>query len=222
MNRIGFVPGEWYHCYSRGVDGRITFEDQNDYRRFLELLYLSNATEAIHRSAVTKKQNVLETPRSETLVSIGAYSLMPNHFHFVLYEKDEGGISKFMQKLGVAYAMYFNTKNDRIGNLFVKPFRSKHLAHDEYFQHCMNYVHMNPIELFESAWKQGVVRDPALLETRLLEYPYSSLRDFHVERKRPESVILGEEIHSLFRNRPIDEMLEEAREYHLENLKMLS
>jgi len=222
-NRIGFAPGEWYHCFSRGVDKRTVFESSADFQRFLELIFLVNSTERIHRSDLkVSREKLFTLERPETLVSIGAYALMSNHFHLVLYEKTGTGISTFMRRLGIAYAMYFNIKNDRVGNLFVKPFRSKHLAYDEYFQHCVNYVHLNPMELFEPEWKRGVVHEQSAIEARLLEYPYSSFPDFYAEQHRPEAAILGDEIHSLLQKRSPIKVLNEALEYYTENVKMLS
>src|SRR3990167_9749666 len=92
-----FVPNEWYHCYSRGIDKRIVFENVSDYQRFISLLYLTNTTTTLHRSNLEnlKHDDLFTVPRKESLVSIGSYVLMPNHFHLLLYEKNSGGISRF-------------------------------------------------------------------------------------------------------------------------------
>ena len=221
-NRVKFAPGEWYHCYSRGVDKRTVFQDEADYKRFVSLLYLANSSQHIRRDSLSKDSSVYETTRPQVLVSIGAYALMPNHFHLLLYEKEEGGISAFMRKLGIAYAMYFNIKNKRVGNLFVKPFRSKHLADDRYLQYCVDYIHLNPAELYEPTWKQGAVSNIVKLKSDLMQYPHSSLFDFHVERGRPESVILDSEACSVFEKKPLEVVLDDAQSYYEENLKMLS
>lgn len=136
MNRVPFAPEEWYHCFTRGVERRTTFESVRDYARFMELLYISNGDERIHRSALVDRtsQEIFSHGRGNTLISIGAYSLMPNHFHLLIKEKADGGITTFMRKLGTAYTMYFNIKYQRTGNLFIKPFRSKHIADDIYIQ----------------------------------------------------------------------------------------
>ena len=148
--RVPFAVDEWYHCFTRGIDKRTTFEDEDDAARFTELLCLANDTKPIERSnfAHTSHQAILEIPRHQTIVSIGAYYLMGNHYHLLLQEKSEGGISKFMQKVGTGYTMYFNEKNDRIGSLFVGPFRSKHIAQDAYLRRVTQYIHLNPAELF--------------------------------------------------------------------------
>lgn len=150
MRKTQFAIGEWYHCYNRGVDKRITYEDSLDYFRFLEQLYLANSELPLRRDDIGPQdfEKILKIPRDETLVAIGAFCLMPNHFHLVLKEIMEGGITMFMQKLGTAYTMYFNARYERVGSLFVKPFRSKHIDTDRYFQYLINYLHCNPAELY--------------------------------------------------------------------------
>ena len=221
-NRAGFVEGEWYHCYSRGVDKRTVFESLQDYQRFLEILYLANSTKPFHRSNISvPREKLFTAERSKTVVSIGAYALLPNHFHLLIYEKTGSGISSFMRKLGIAYAMYFNIKNNRVGNLFVKPFRSKHLRDDRYFQHCVNYIHLNPIDLFIPGWKRQCV-DIELAVPELVQYQYSSAYDFYDDAERPERAILGNEIVDVFEKRPLTDVVADAQEYHKENIKMLS
>jgi putative transposase len=215
-NRAAFVPDEWYHCYSRGVDKRTVFETSGDYERFLQLLYLLNNVDTVHRSDFKKKSTaeVLQIPRGKSIVAIGAYCLMPNHFHLLLKEVSEGCISRFMRKLGIAYAMYFNIKNERVGNLFVKPFRSRHVADDKYFKHIVQYVHLNAAELFEPMWKQGRVKNTITLEKKIVQYRYSSMPDYY-GINRPEQAILSQETKELFEELPpIAELIADSMEYY--------
>lgn len=114
---------------------------------------------------------------------------MPNHFHILVREVREGGISEFMRKVGIAYAMYFNKKHERIGNLFVKPFRAKHVSSDEYFKRVAHYIHLNPAELFESGWKEGRVQDIPLLESKLRAYSHSSFPDYLGESRSQNAIL---------------------------------
>src|ERR1035437_7016376 len=97
MNRkIVFSPKEFYHIYSRGVDKRIIFIDELDYKRFVSLLYLSNSNIKFNFSDILKKNkdkdiNIFELEKGKELVSIGAWCLMPNHFHLLLKENLEVG-----------------------------------------------------------------------------------------------------------------------------------
>lgn len=218
--RQPFVVDEWFHCYNRGVDKRRIFQTNAEYERFLLLLYIGNGGREIHIANLKddRLQAVLtntDVQREAPLVEIGAYVLMPNHFHLVLKEKREGGISAFMQKVCTGYTMYFNKKNERTGTLFAGPFRSKHVPDDEYFKHLVSYVHLNPAGLFDARWKDGR-GDARLLERKLSAYAYSSLPDFMGQR-RPQRKLISESVFSLYEHVPtLTSMLEEARAYYAE------
>jgi len=218
--REQFAVDEWYHCYNRGVDKRTVFESDNDYRRFVQTIYLSNNAESTNRFNIKhfEHDRFFERARGELLVEIGAYCLMPNHFHLLLREHSEGGITKFMHKLGTSYTMYFNIKHERIGNLFLKPFRSRHVHDDKYFRHVAQYIHLNSVEIFERGWKQGVVRSIKNLEKNLIAYPYSSYPDYFGSA-RPEKAILDPCWMGVLRSEmaPPRELLFDALQYY-ENL----
>ena len=80
---------------------------------------------------------------------------MPNHFHILVYENEEGGISKFMMRLLTAYSMYFNTKYERSGPLFVHPFRSTHISNESQYLWIFSYIHLNPIKIIKNNFKNG-------------------------------------------------------------------
>lgn len=213
--RTPFAVDEWYHCYNRGVDKRITFEDKDDYGRFVQLLYLANSSASVQRRNMhaVSTHAVMAAPLPDRLVSIAAYSLMPNHFHLLIKEIRDDGIVTFMQKLGTAYTMYFNIKNKRTGNLFVKPFRSKHINDDAYLQYCAHYIHCNPIELKEPKWKDESVRNLHGLEKFLNEYSYSSLLEYQ-GTDRSERRILGRDGFETLATAPMAVILEQAQLYH--------
>jgi len=210
-----FTVGDWYHCYNRSIEKRIAFEDIRDYHRFLELLYLANDEFPLRHDSmgIRKFEEVLNIPRGKKLVTIGAFCLMPNHFHLVLREVSEGGITAFMRKIGTAYTLYFNSRHDRVGNLFLKPFQSRHASTtDNSFQHLISYVHCSPAMLYEPQWKTRHVVDPQFLGERMAEYPYSSF-SAHTGAHTPTRAILDTEIFSVARTVPMQKMLKEARQY---------
>jgi putative transposase len=219
-NRAPIGIDEWYHCYNRGVDKRRIFEDQRDYERFLLTMYAGNSTSSIHISnfnlptiAAVIEKGVLE--QEDPLVSIGAYCLMPNHFHFVLKEIKSAGIARFMQKVCTGYTMYFNKKNERTGALFAGTFKSKHVPDDRYLKHLISYVHLNPAELFDARWKYGT-SDVAKIEQKLLTYRYSSLPEF-LGKDRAEKLLLDPAVMNLYEKRPrLKEIVAEANEYFID------
>src|SRR3989344_3450702 len=214
MRKFKFTVGERYHCYNRSIEGRISFTDSRDYYRFIELLYLVNDELPLRRDGigVRKFEEILKLPRGKRLVAIGAFCLMPNHFHLVLKEIVEGGITSFMRKMGTAYTLYFNAKHGRGGNLFLKPFKSRHVSDDRYFQHLINYVHCNPAALYEPEWKRRHVVDPQFLGDRIVAYPYSSLNS-HRDEHATTRAILDTEVFSIVRMVPIQKMLQDALRY---------
>ncbi|MDO8576064.1 MAG: transposase [bacterium] len=214
--RVPFAYGEWYHCYNRGIDKRKVFQDEYDANRFLMALYLANGTEPVHlfNTHKPKLDKSFKENRGSPIVAVGAYCLMPNHFHLLLKEITDGGITSFMRKVGTAYTMYFNAKNERVGNLFTKPFRSRRVGSDRYFQHVLQYIHCNPAELYESGWKSGRVRSMRVLERKLISYPYSSFESY--TGNGTVSPILSRDGFDVANQLPVTRMLEEAREYYAE------
>ena len=216
IRKTNFAPNEWYHCYTRSIDKRPVFITPQDYNRFLEAMYLSNNTRPIERSGLYRPSHTdfFELERHHPIVVIGAYSIMPNHFHILLKELTEGGVVKFMRKLGTSFAMYFNIKYEHVGNVFIKPFRSKHIEDDRYLKRVVQYIHLNAAELFEPEWKDGKVRSMSGLERNLRAYEYSSFFDY-CGRKRPENSILDLSTKTLFDDLlPFQNILEEAAAYY--------
>lgn len=195
LRDVQFSQDEWYHCFSRGVDKRVIFEDPNDHKRFQMLLFACNSTIPIRISDLKShdapvEERLMQIPRGEQFVDIGAYALMPNHYHLLLRQNVENGITSFMQKLGTGYTMYFNIKNQRSGPLFSSRFKAKHIHTDQYFRRVINYIHTNPAELYERDWKRGVIRNVQKLRAALATYPYSSFPDY-LNTARPESLIVS-------------------------------
>lgn len=189
-----FAPGEFYHVYNRGTEKRNIFSSRADYDRFLALLYLCNQTAVVHLQLQGRTLKELSGKREgEPLVAIAAYCLMPNHFHLLVHELQEGGLSKFMQKVMTGYTMYFNKKNDRNGSLFQGKFKATHVADDRYLRYLVSYVHLNPVKLVEPKWKETGITNRTAAEEYLAQYGPSSYRDY-LNETRIEKVILSPEI----------------------------
>lgn len=189
--KITFSVGEYYHVYNRGVEKRDIFLDKNDRDRFLKLLFLSNDTTPVVFREV-KNKVLSEIPRGKPLVAIGAYCMMPNHFHILVKEVKEGGLSAFMEKLTTSYSKYFNKKNERVGPLFQGRFKAEHVNRDEYLKYLFAYIHLNPIKLIEPKWKEHGIRNSKKAQQYLRYFPYSSYPD-HIGAVREENLILSSE-----------------------------
>ena len=171
---------EFYHIYNRGVEKRTIFQNSSDYKRFLTLLYIANSNQPLHIKdfGFITIEEIFKQDRGEPLVAIGAYCLMPNHFHLLLTPLVDGGISKFMLKVQTGYSMYFNKKNDRVGAFFQGTFKSEHIDNDVYLKYIYAYIHLNPAKLKNSNWKTQPKSFLNQLKKFIVEYSYSSLQEY--------------------------------------------
>lgn len=161
MRKTPFVPGEIYHILNRGVDKRNIFNDAHDLDRFLQSIQVFNTVEpsgSIFEWQFGQKNN---TPvQSDKLVRIISYCLNPNHYHLLLEEVSENGISEFMKRLGGGYTKYFNERNKRSGSLFQGRFKSIHVDSDLYLKNLSAYINLNNLvhkitsNLFRSSWAE--------------------------------------------------------------------
>ena len=143
MRKVPFENGEFYHVYNRGVDKRNIFSDQNDITRFLQSMDEFNTLEpigSIYENSFVKNQ--LGNPTSK-LVNFICYCINPNHFHFILEQVADNGISNFMKRMSGGYAKYFNEKYKRSGALFQGRFKAIHIDSNPYLLHVSAYVNLN-------------------------------------------------------------------------------
>jgi putative transposase len=140
--KITFSVNEIYHIYNRGVEKRNIIEDIYDFNRFIETINVVNTSSrigSIREYRVSKDSMDL----GEKLVEFIAIAIPNNHYHFLIREVSEGGVSKFMQKFGIAYTNYFNEKHNRSGGLFQGAFKAKHVDTNEYLLRVSSYINLN-------------------------------------------------------------------------------
>ena len=113
---------------------------------------------------------------------------MPNHFHLFLRQAVDSGISRFMQKLGTGYTMYFNQKHDRVGGLFQGGFKAARIERESHFLYLPHYIHLNPLDLYMPSWRDGRIIDPHKVFKFLESYRWSSYLD-HTGKKNFPSII---------------------------------
>ncbi len=173
--RFAFMPEEYYHVYNRGNSKQDIFLDARDYERFVTLLYVSNGVEPFKLFFL---ESIPDFKRGAPLVAIGAYCLMPNHFHLLLTPLVEGGVATFMRRVMTGYAMYFNNKYKRTGSLFEGKYKGEHANDDVYLKHLFAYIHLNPAKLVDSTWRTHGARDVVRVRDYVTTYPYSSMREY--------------------------------------------
>ncbi len=158
-----FANNEYYHVFNRGVARMPIFHTRRDYIRFLQATqYYKKNLKGRSFSHYAESQELSE--KFTNAVDIISYCFMPNHFHFLLCQKEEGGISNFMRKLMNSYAKYFNVKHKREGPLYQGNFKAVWIESTEQLIHVDRYIHLNPVV------SQMVVSKPE-------EYEWSSYRE---------------------------------------------
>ncbi len=176
LRKIKFIPGSYYHICNRSNDEKSIFFDEKDYARFLFLILFYQAPVPFYNLGrqvfhfvkhrmfnispdIVKK--ILATRR----VELNSFAIMPNHFHLLVQEKIEKGISSYLQRIQNGYAKYFNTKYAKRGHLFQGAFRAVPVETNEQLLYLSAYIHRNPRELEE--W-----------ENKEVNYLWSSYQDF--------------------------------------------
>ena len=197
--KISFAPDEFYHLYNRGNDKRLIFKSERDQERFMKLLYLCNGQNPFHFFYLERTREY-EFNRGNPLLEIISYCLMDNHFHILVKEKKDGGISNFMHRGLTSYTMYFNKLNDRKGRLFETNFQARHIDSDEYLQYVHAYIHLNPVKIIEPKWKDIGLKNIPKAKQFLNSYCYSSYLDWQ-GRERVENKIISKDAYPHFDTR---------------------
>lgn len=143
MKKVDFENDKYYHILNRGVDKRSVFLNDNDYLRFLKSLIVFNQKDPVYSMEVFDRVDVEVQPLQDKLVDIVAYCLNPNHYHLILRQRIDGGISEFMKRVGGGYTGYFNRKYDRNGSLFQGNFKRIYINSNQYLLYLSAYVNKN-------------------------------------------------------------------------------
>lgn len=188
MKKPKFANGEIYHIYNRGVNKNNVFFDNNDYLRFIYSMFEMNDTKPVERFytpiSEVKPPKIKENPFVDILVFV----LMPNHYHFILRQKIDNGISLFMQKIGTGYTMYINQKYERVGSLFQGTYKAIHIANESYLLYLPYYIHLNPMDLIEPNWKTGKINNLSKAIKFLESYRWSSYLDYIGQKNFPSVI----------------------------------
>jgi len=173
------MKGNIYHLLNRGVEKRKIFLSDVDYVRFAYNLKDFNTKEQTVEYA--RRRNLWEvrppTSPQKKLVDVIVWTLLPNHPHIMVTEKDEGNVSAYSQKTFGGYTMYFNEKHDRNGVLFQGRTKIIQLKKDAHLLYLPFYIHLNILDLFQPGWKENGIKNPDKALEFMENYRWSNFRD---------------------------------------------
>lgn len=168
---------ELWHILNRGVEKRDIVIDDKDRIRFIHDLYALNDVNYARHIYQPERRNEIQYER-ECLVDIHAFCLMNNHYHLLLSEAHENGISLFMHKFNMGYAKYFNERYERSGYLWQGKHKKIRIVRDAHYMHIPFYIHLNPLDYEYHAWREGKVSHPEHALEYLHAYRWSSHLDY--------------------------------------------
>ncbi len=186
MNRrFSFANNQIYHVYNRGVEKRDIFIGDKNYLRFLTGLIEFNDTKPATGAYQIGTDDYPTDPTEvrlrsrESLVDILAFCLMPNHYHLLIQQLRDNGITMFLRKLGTGYTNFFNIKHKRVGPLFQGKFRAVLIEREAHLIYLPCYIHTNPLDLIPKTRRH----EDAL--AFLKSYRWSSL-SYYLNQSKPK------------------------------------
>lgn len=194
---------ELYHVLNRGIEKRTLFKDAADHARFVHDLYEFNDERPApdtYRTMWEIRSPTLRRPR-KPIVDLHGWCVMGNHYHLLLSERVSGGVPKFLRKLNVGYAMYFNEKYDRTGYVFQGRTKKILIERDAHFLHILHYIHLNPLDFLKGAeaWRELRIQDTTEALAYLDSYRWSSYLDYCGTKNFP-SIITTELFSDVFQD----------------------
>lgn len=154
-----YVAQGYYHVYNRGENKANIFLDEQDYAVFLSYLksyLIPKDTEALQKQSVdptsswrdrAQAQRLLRLNNFHNKIDLIAYVLMPNHFHFLLQQREERDMELFVQSLMTRYTAYGNRRYKRVGPFFQGTYKAVMIESEEQLLYVTRYIHRNPFSL---------------------------------------------------------------------------
>ena len=193
---IIFEEKQIYHILTRAVEKRKIFFDKADALRFIFQMCAANigrpALNLRRRDVVENAESLLRGKEISSkliikeytfLVHILSFSLVVDHYHFLLVQNINGGIPKFMQKLNTGFVKYFNLKNERKGALFESRYKAVPIKDEFQLDAVVRYINItNPLDVFQPGWRERGLKDPKAAFEFLNHYQFSSFPDLFGKR----------------------------------------
>ncbi len=167
---------EFWHLIGRGVDKRNIVLDDKDRVRFIHDLFIFNDLNPTPNFILPGRHETIH--KRDVLVDIHSFCLMNNHYHLLVSEHIEGGISLFMKKLNMGYTKYFNERYERSGALWQGKYKKVLIERDAHFLYIPFYIHLNPLDYTYPKWRTGEVMKSHEALKSLLKYRWSSHLDY--------------------------------------------
>ncbi len=115
----------FFHTMVQGINKEYIFESIKDRNQYLK---------------------IMKETREKIDITILAYCIMSNHAHILFYEQNKENLTKYMHRINLLYAKYYNKKYDRVGYVFRDRYKTQPIYSEKYLYMCVKYIHNNPIK----------------------------------------------------------------------------
>lgn len=150
-----YMNTSFFHIMSQGINKEYIFNSEEDKDKYMK---------------------IIEETKEEIEIIILAYCIMSNHVHILFCEDNVEQLAKFMHKVNLLYAKYYNKKYERVGYVFRDRYKTQPILTEKYLYTCVKYIHNNPV-------KANMCESPE-------EYKYSSCiqNRFYTDREIEKNV----------------------------------
>lgn len=188
---------EIYHIFNRSIAKEQIFSSKILLRHILEIVNFYHFPQSMRLSKFKSlpkemkkqyQQVYLERP---PLVEIYTFAFMPNHYHLLLKQSQEGGIVKFVANIQNSFAKIYNLTKKRDGSVFQSPFKARRIETEEQFIHISRYIHLNPVTAYIITFED------------LRDYPWTSFHSYIQSyiQESPSQLISAKFLLSFFKSR---------------------
>jgi len=186
------MVGDIYHICNRGIRKEKIFDNESDYFRFVLNLYrLNNKGESLRINP--HRKSIDSFPEQEKIVEVLRWTLLPNHYHLLLYEKVDGGVLEFVKRLGNSFTKYINIKREASGYLFQNSARIVQIRNDQHFLYIPFYIDLNLLDLIYPKTERRKIDVKKSLDF-FKNYKWSSFRDYFGDSNSQFSKIINKEL----------------------------
>ena len=121
-----YINTSFFHIMVQGINKEYVFNNNKDKEKYLKIMK--------------------DTKEEINDIQIVSYCVMDNHVHILIYIEDTNNLIKFMHKVNLKYAKYYNKKYDRVGYVFRDRYKTQPIFYEKHLYQCIDYIHQNPVK----------------------------------------------------------------------------
>lgn len=119
------INTSFFHIMVQGINKEYIFNSNEDKKKYMK---------------------IMGEIKEEIDIVILSYCIMDNHTHMLFHEEKINQLVKFMQRINLLYAKYYNKKYNRVGYVFRDRYKTQPIYTEKHLYTCVKYIHNNPIK----------------------------------------------------------------------------